>query len=323
MRILVTGATGFVGSNLVKELLAQGHTVRILRRTTSPLRMIEGLPVETTLGDVTDRNSVDQAVRGCQVVFHVAGHISFWRGNNALQTRINVQGTRNMVEASLATGTVERFIHTSSIAAIGIPPDGSIGNETLEYNWGPHHINYCDSKHLAEQEIQKGIQRGLNAVIVNPATIFGPGDLNLNAGAIVLQMKKGRIPFFIPGGCCTCDVGDVVQGHIAAWRKGRTGERYILGGENLTWKEIMLHAAAVAGVRPPRWTIPSWLFVAMGYGSDLISLVTHKEPTLSRESTSMARIFYYFSSDKAKRELDYHPIPFRESVQKTYDWYFP
>ncbi len=321
MKILVTGATGFVGSHLVKELLARGHSVRILRRTTSPLRMIEGLPVETIIGDVTERDSVQQAVKGCQVVFHVAGHISFWSGNNALQTKINVQGTRHVVEAALAAGTVERLIHTSSIAAIGIP-DG-IGDETLAYNWWPHHINYCNSKYLAEQEVQRGVKLGLNAVIVNPATIFGPGDLNLNAGAIVLQMKKGRIPFFIPGGCCTCDVADVVAGHIGAWEKGRTGERYILGGENLTWKEIMLQVAEVIGVKPPQRKIPTRLFSLMGHGSDIISHFTKKEPTLSRESTLMAQFLYYFSSEKAKRELGYRFIPFRESAKRTHDWYFP
>jgi dihydroflavonol-4-reductase len=158
--MLVTGATGFVGSHVVRKLLKAGHQVRILRRGQSRTKLIDGLEVETAIGDVTDRESVLAAVQGCDVVFHVAGFVSFWRGNNEIQRRINVDGTRNVVEACL-THKIKRLVHTSSIAAIGFAPEGRLGNEALEYNWWPYRINYCDTKHLAEEEVRQGIAERL------------------------------------------------------------------------------------------------------------------------------------------------------------------
>lgn len=322
MKILVTGATGFLGHHVVRQLLAKGHHVRILRRRSSSTQLLTGLSIETALGDVTDFPSVLAATQGREVVFHVAGHVSFWKDDREIQTKINVQGTRNLVQAALQS-KVRRLVHTSSIAAIGIPPEGQLGDETLAYNWWPYRINYCNTKYLAELEIQRGVEAGLDAVIVNPATIFGAGDINLNAGALILQMKKGRVPFTIPGGCCTCDVEDVARGHLLALERGQKGERYVLGGENLTWREIMNQVAQVVGVDPPKRTLPAWAFSLLGRSQDLVSLFTHKAPPITRESALFGGINYFFSSEKARRELGYTFIPFQESAAKTYRWYFP
>lgn len=320
MKILVTGATGFVGAHIVRKLLKAGHPVRILRRPHSSLKALEGMSVETAIGDITDRDSVFRAVAGCETVFHVAGHVSFWEGANEIQNKINIDGTRNVVDACLEH-KVKRLIHTSSIAAIGFAPDGKLGDETLEYNWGPYHLNYCDSKRGGELEIQKGIKKGLDAVIVNPAVIFGPGDLNLNAGAMVFQTAKGKVPFYFDGGCCVCDVEDVAEGHIQAWLKGKKGERYILGGDNYSWRQLMELIASVVGVSPPQKKISAPLLKTFSWIYGFVSRFTKKEPVLTPELARISLVPCYFSSEKAKRELGYTVTPFRQTVQKTYDWY--
>lgn len=320
MKTLVTGATGFVGSHVVRKLLQAGHRVRILRRKESSTKMLAGLNVETAIGDVTDRNSVFEAANGCDAVFHVAGHVSFWRGHHEIQKRINVDGTRHVVEACLAH-KVKRLVHTSSIAAIGFAPEGKLATEETEYNWWPYRINYNNTKYLAEEEVRQGIKKGLDAVMVNPAVIFGPGDLNLNAGAMVFQLARRKIPFYPKGGCCVCDVEDVTDGHLQAFLKGRTGEKYILGGDNYCWKDLFKLMAEVVGVPPPKYQVPALPLKLVAYGFDLVSIFTKKEPLMSPESARISVIPCYYSSEKAIRELGYKITPFRETVKKTLEWY--
>ena len=320
MKVLVTGATGFLGSHIVRQLLQAGHSVRVLRRTTSKLKMLEGLPVETALGDVTDRNSVFEAVRSVEAVFHAAGHVSFWRGCRELQHNINVNGTRHIVEACLAHG-VKRLVHTSSIVGIGFATEGRLGDETLAYNWSPYDISYCETKRGGELEVLEGVKRGLDAVIVNPAIIFGPGDLNLNGGAMVFQIARSKFLFYPAGGGCVCDVEDVAEGHLLAFQKGRTGERYILGGDNYSWKELFRLIARTIGVPPPTRRMPTSLFRVLSALADLRSRFTEKEPALSTEAAKITLMPCYFSSDKAIRELGYRISPFRETIRKTYEWY--
>ena len=318
--IAVTGATGFVGSHLVRKLVARGYSVRILKRKNSKTQLIEGLTVESVIGDVTDRGSVFEAVKGCEAVFHVAGHVSFWRGSRERQNQINVQGTRNVVEACLDS-KISRLVHTSSVAAIGYEPQGKLGNEETPYNWWPYRVNYCNSKYFAEQEVLQGIRQGLDAVMVNPAVIFGTGDANPNAGAMVIQIVRGKLPGYMDGGCCVCDVEDVAEGHILAFLKGKKGERYILGGENYSWKDLFRLMAETLHVQPPRWKVPSWLFSTVGYGADVLSRFTHKEPKLTPDAARISVIPAYYSSEKSIRELEYATTPFRETVLKTHEWY--
>lgn len=320
MKILVTGATGFIGSHVVRQLLAAGHTVRILRRQGSSTKMLEGLPVETAIGDVTIRDSVFEAVEGCEAVFHAAGHVSFWRGAREAQNKINIDGTRYAVEACLHH-KVKRLVHTSSISAIGHPRDGEIGDETIPYNWWPYRLNYNNSKYLAEEEVRRGIEKGLDAVIVNPAIVFGAGDLNLNAGAMVFQAARGRLKVIPRGGGCTCSVDDVAEGHVRAFEKGKTGERYILGGENYTWKDLFTMICEVVGQPPPRIPLPDAALKAFGFFSDALSRVTHKEPAVTPETARITPLKVFYSSDKAVRELGYKVSPFRDTIRQTYEWY--
>jgi len=320
MTILVTGATGFVGSHVVRKLIDSGHTVRILRRASSSTKMIDGLSVETAIGDVTDRDSVFKAVEGCKAVFHVAGHVSFWSGVRDIQNRINIDGTRFVVEASLAH-KVERLIHTSSIAAIGKPAEGVVGDETIPYNWWPYRLNYNNSKFLAEEEVRHGIEKGLDAVIVNPSIIFGPGDLNLNAGAMIFQAARGRLKVVPKGGGCTCSVEDVARGHLLAFEKGKSGERYILGGDNYTWKDLFKIICEIVGQPAPKVPLPAAAITAFGLFSDALAKITHKEPAVTSESARITPLTVFYSSEKAIRELGYSISPFRDTIRQTYEWY--
>ncbi|MDD8019099.1 MAG: SDR family oxidoreductase [Bacteroidota bacterium] len=319
--ILVTGATGFIGSNLTKKLIESGYTVRILRRENSPLTNLENVDVEHRIGDVRNFASLRDAMRGCDTVFHTAAIVSFWKPKHKEMFEVNVNGTRNIVEASLSE-KVQRLVHTSSIAAIGRPVrDGELADETTPYNWSNFGNGYKYSKHLAEKEIYHGIEKGLNAVIVNPAVVIGPGDIHFNGGSIIKSVKKGFVPFYINGGLNICYVDDVVNGHITAALKGKTGERYILGGTNLTHKEAFHVTAKIVGGLPPLLPLPVVAVRAIAKIFDGIGFLIKKEPLLTSELISGAGLKNWYSSAKAEKELDYKVTTFEEAVRKTYEWY--
>ena len=233
MRVLVTGGTGFVGSQLVAALVSRGDQVRVLRRANSSLLALEGLPnIEHVIGDILDLEAVAQAVTGCDLVFHVAALSSYWRAQREQIYRINVDGTRTVLEACLQA-RVPRVVVTSSVGAIGIRPDGRPADETTHFDRASANLAYADSKHRAEAVAQRLVKLGLDAVIVNPAAVFGPGDHYQISGSMIVEFARRRLPAVPAGGLCVVDIDAVVQGHIAAAERGRTGERYILGGENL------------------------------------------------------------------------------------------
>ncbi|HZY10139.1 MAG TPA: NAD-dependent epimerase/dehydratase family protein, partial [Bacteroidota bacterium] len=219
--ILVTGATGFIGSNLIIRLLELGHNVRAFHRSNSNSLTLKSIDVEHYIGDTRDRDSLRNAMRGCDTVFHTAAVVSFWRKKYPELYSTNVDGTKNIVEVCLETG-VEKLIHTSSIAALGFRTDGQLIDENTVYNWGTK-IGYKYSKHLAELEVFKGIEKGLNAVIVNPSVVVGPRDIYIHGGQIIRDIKRRTIPVYIEGGMNIVNVCDVVAGHIAAAKLGRTG----------------------------------------------------------------------------------------------------
>ncbi|HTR82398.1 MAG TPA: SDR family oxidoreductase [Bacteroidota bacterium] len=318
--VLVTGGTGFIGSNLAAALVHNGVAVRILRRSSSDLFNVKSLPVEHCIGDVRDSASLRSAMKGCDTVFHTAAMVSFWRPLRQLQHEVNVGGTRNVVQACLDEG-VKRLVHTSSIAAIGHPSDGNIADETTAFNWQSVDNGYKNSKHLAEKEIEDGVARGLDAVMVNPAVVIGPGDIHFNGGKILRVVKRGQSLFYIKGGMNVAFVDDVVRGHIGAATKGKTGERYILGGENLTQKDVFRITSEIIGGIPPIIRLPVPLLMLAASAFDIIGMILHKEPMLSTELISGAGIFNWYSSAKAQRDIDYSITPFRESVTRTYAWY--
>lgn len=319
-RLLVTGGTGFIGSNLAGALLREGYSVRIFRRAGSNLANVNRLPVEHRIGDVRDFASLRAAMRGCDTVFHTAAIVSFWKPLRALQRETNVDGTRNVVEACLREN-VATLVHTSSVAAIGHPSDGQLADENTNFDWERFGDGYKHSKYLAELEVKRGVEHGLRAVMVNPAVVIGAGDIRFNGGKIVRAVKNHQALFYIKGGMNIVYVDDVVRGHISAALRGKSGERYILGGENLTLREAFRRTAEAIGTVGPKIRVPVALVKAAATALDLVGRLTGIQPILTSELISGAGIFNWYSSAKAERELDYTITPFSEAIAKTYQWY--
>lgn len=317
--ILITGGTGFIGSNLAEELVNQGCNVKILRRANSDLRAISGLKIEQVIGDLNDVDSLKKSMENCDTVFHTAAVVAMWKGKEKDQINANVLGTRNVVTAALEAG-VKKFIHTSSIAALGYKTDGTLSDETTPFNWSTN-LTYKYSKHLAEQEVFQAVENGLPAVIVNPAIVIGPKDYRFHGGSLIKRINGGLVPFYIAGGINVVYIDDVVHGHIQAAKAGKTGERYILGGTNLTIKEAFDRIAKVIGARSPKIKAPESFIKLAAKLFDVFSKLTGTKQLISSDLIASMGINYWFSSDKAIRELDYKITPFEEAVRKTYEWY--
>ncbi|MDE3057389.1 MAG: SDR family oxidoreductase [Bacteroidota bacterium] len=318
--ILITGGTGFIGSNLAASLVSQGYHVKILRRKLSSTQLVDHLDIEHCTGDVRDNASLHAAMKDCDTVFHTAAVVSFWKSLRQMQYDVNVIGTKNVAQACLETG-VKRLVYTSSIAALGHPTSGALADESTPFNWKHLHSGYKASKHLAEIEIESAVDRGLDAVMINPTVIIGPGDIHFHGGSIIRSVQRGLVPFYIKGGMNVVYVDDVVNVHVDAAEKGRTGERYIAGGENLTHKQIFQTTAEILGKRPPRLKIPVPLLKLAAGGFDIAASILRTQPLISTELISGAGLYNWYSSAKAERELGYRPTPFREAVEKTCQWY--
>ena len=317
--VLVTGGTGFIGSNLAARLVTLGCNVRILRRPNSDLRAIGDLDVDHRYGDVRDAGSLAAAMKNCDTVFHTAAVVTFARKKIPLQYEVNVIGARN-VAASCAIAGVERLVHTSSIAAIGYPRVGELATEETVYNWGSR-SGYKLSKHLAEAEILAGVANGLDAVIVNPAVVIGERDIHMHGGQIIKEARRGLVPFYLDGGMSVVYVGDVVNGHIQAAQRGRKGERYILSGHNLTHKEIFQRAATLLGGRAPFVKLPIPLLRFSARVIEGVSNALDVEPWISSDLVAGAGLYNWFSCEKAKRELGYALTPFDDTIRAAFTWY--
>jgi dihydroflavonol-4-reductase len=320
MKIAITGGNGFIGSNLARMLQSQGHEVRVLIRQSSDLSNLHALDLERRIADVRNPEELHVALRGIELVFHTAAIVSFWKPRRQLQFEVNVLGTRNVVQACIDSG-VRRLVHTSSIAALGYPEERTVGDETTEFNWQSYENGYKNSKHFAELEILHGIDRGLDAVMVNPSVVIGPGDIHFNGGSFIRSVAKGFVPFYIKGGTNIAYVDDVVRGHIAAGERGVRGHRYILGGENMTHRQMLQTIAAIVGSPAPRLPLPVLFVKGAAKIFDIAGMVTGKEPMITSELISGAGKHVWYSSAKAERELSYTITPFREAVERTYRWY--
>lgn len=319
MNSLVTGATGFVGSNLVEALNAKGWPVRALRRATSSLKALDGLGFQTAVGDVTDFDSLGPALRDIACVFHVAAALDrSLVGVDALY-RINVGGTSNVLKAALRAG-VKRVVITSSVAALGQPGWRAPADEGHQFNLSPSQFHYGYSKVLAEQVALQYAARGLEVVIVNPAVILGPRDVNLVSGGIIVEMKRHAIPVYPPGGVSVIDVADVCAGHIAAAERGRPGARYILSGENLWHRELLGMSADVVGRRRPFIKLPAAVRVLAG-PLDFARQRLGFKTALTGEYLRMSTGTFWFDNTRARAELGLNPRSAREALQRTYDWY--
>lgn len=318
--VLVTGGTGFVGSNLAIALLREGCNVKILRRPNSDLRAIGSADVEHVLGDVRDIDSLIRAMKGCDTVFHTAAVVSYWNQEREVMYDVNIRGTRNIVIACLQNG-IEKLIHTSSVAAIGFPEHGNWADESNVFNWESFNVGYKISKHRAELEVLHGVKLGLPAVIVNPSIVIGPRDIHFNGGQIIRDIYKKRLFFYIDGGINAVFVDDVVRGQISAARQGRVGERYILCGQNLLLRDVFRITAELVGGIVPRIRLPHSVVQTVAGIAEMLGKMTNRKPWITRELTASAGTMYYFSCRKAQTELGYTFTSIRDAVQSAFEWY--
>jgi dihydroflavonol-4-reductase len=322
MTTLVTGATGFVGSAVARTLAARGHRLRLMTRATSDRRNLAGLEAEIVTGDLTDRDSLIRAVAGCRYLVHVAADYRFWVPDPDAMLRANVDGTVAIMRAAQQAG-VERIVHTSSVAALGLIGDGTPADEMTPAKESDFVGIYKRSKYLGERALLDLVrQEALPAVIVNPAAPVGPRDIKPTpTGKMILDAAAGRVPAYIDTGLNIVHVDDVAEGHALALERGRFGERYVLGGENMLLKDILALVAEVAGSRPPMMRLPEAAVWPAALAMEGFARLTGIPPMMTRDHLKMARKKMFYSSAKASAELGYHPRPVRQAVEDAVAWF--
>ena len=323
MTTLVTGATGFVGSAVLRALIRRGEPVRALVRPSSSLRLLEGLPVQIVTGDLDEPASCRGALRGCDALFHVAADYRLWVPQPGAMYRTNVDGTRELLLAGAEAG-VQRIVYTSSVATLGLRADHLPSDETTPATLADMIGHYKRSKFLAEQAVRELVAgSGLPVVIVNPSAPVGPADARPTpTGRVVLEAARGRIPAFVNTGLNLVHVDDVADGHLLAFEHGRIGERYILGGDNLLLREMLAEIAGLVGRKPPRLQLPPRALLPVAFLAEAIArLGIGGEPLVTADGVRMARKPMYFTSVKAERELGYRSRPAAEGLRDAIHWY--
>jgi dihydroflavonol-4-reductase len=322
MKTLVTGGTGFVGANVVRALLKRGVEVRALVRPRSDTQNLDSLEVELVAGDLRDRGSLEAALDGCDIVYHVAAMYALWARNPREIYDSNVTGTINILEAAGQAG-VQKIVYTSSVATIGLPKDGTPGTEEVPLPPEDMVSDYKRSKYLAEQEVLKYAQRGLPVVIVNPSFPVGAWDVKPTpSGQIIVNFLRGKIPAYVDTGLNVVDVEDVAIGHVMAAERGRIGERYILGHANLTLPELFQLLAQVSGMSAPRFRIPYGFAYLSACVSEFVArTITHKPPFATLAGVKLSRKRMFFDPSKAVRELGLPQTPAIEALSKAVRWF--
>jgi dihydroflavonol-4-reductase len=321
MRALVSGATGFVGAAVARALLREGWTVRVLARDGSDRSNLKELALEIAIGDLTDPKSLTRAMQGCGALFHVAADYRLGARDPWQLYLTNVEGTRNILQAARQAG-VEKTVYTSSVATMGIPPDGSPGDEQTPVGLAAMIGHYKRSKFLAEQAALEAAHAGLSVVIVNPSTPVGSGDVKPTpTGQVVLDAAAGRMPAYVDTGLNIVHVDDVAAGHLLAYHRGRAGERYILGGEDMTLKEILAHIARLTGRKPPSIRLPYAAVLPIAYLAEAWAKVSGRSGRVTLEGVRMSRKRMFFSSAKAMRELGYSWRPPAQAFDDAVRWF--
>jgi dihydroflavonol-4-reductase len=318
----LTGASGFVGSAVARQLLRDGFAVRALVRRGSNRANVAGLDVDIVEGDIRDSALLERAVRGARYLFHVAADYRLWAPDPREIVATNRDGTQAVMAAALAAG-VERVVYTSSVATFRLADDGRSADETMPLDEASAIGAYKQSKVIAERLVERMVaDEGLPAVIVNPSTPLGPRDVRPTpTGRIVIEAAMGRMPAYVDTGLNLVHVDDVASGHIAALRQGRIGERYILGGENMTLGAMLGEIAHLAGRRAPTVRLPRQLIYPIAYGAEALARITQREPFVTVDGLKMAKYKMFFSSAKAERELSYRARPAAEALRDAYRWF--
>ena len=316
--VLVTGATGFLGWHVARKLLDRGDRVRLLARDPARARELEGAEVQR--GDLLDADSLRQAAEGCGTVFHVAADYRLWVRDETAMYRTNVEGAIGLMAAAKRAG-VERFVYTSTVGCIGIPKGGA-GDETTPVTLSEMAGAYKRSKFLAERAVLEEAGKGFPVVIVNPTAPVGDHDWKPTpTGKIVVEFLRGRMPAYLDTGLNVVDARDVATGHLLAAERGRAGERYILGGENLTLRRIFEKLEMISGVRAPKRRVPYWLAYGAGVVSTAWARLAGGEPRAPLDGVRMARKKMFVSHEKASRELGYDPGPAEEALRRAVEWF--
>jgi dihydroflavonol-4-reductase len=320
--ILVTGGSGFVGAAVVRRLLQAGHQVRALVRPTSARTNLEGLTVEIVEGDLRDASSLVRALAGIRALFHVAADYRLWARDPREIVDTNVEGTRALMEAALRA-RVERIVYTSSVATLKARPDGAPSDETFPLDPADAVGAYKYSKVVAERLVERLVaERNLPAVIVNPSTPIGPRDVRPTpTGRIIVEAAAGRMPAYIDTGLNLVHVDDVAAGHVLALQKGRVGERYILGGQDVLLGDMLAEIARQTGRSPPKLRLPRRLIFPIAYAAEAVAYVTGREPFVTTTGLRLAKDRMFFTSAKAERELSYRARPYAEAVAEAIAWF--
>ena len=321
-RVLVTGASGFVGSAVARIARERGFDVRVVIRKTSSRQNLEGLDAEVVIGDMRDEASMRAAMKGVRYLLHVAADYRIWARDPGEIERANLEGTEATMRAALAEG-VERIVYTSSVATLKVSPAGEIVDETKPAQAHQTIGAYKRSKVLAERAVERMVANdGLPAVIVNPSTPIGPRDVKPTpTGRIIVEAATGKIPAFVDTGLNLVHVDDVAIGHLLALERGVIGERYILGGENLSLQQMLADIAGLAGRKPPTIKLPRGPLYPLAIGAELYAKFSGKEPFVTVDGLRMSKNKMYFTSAKAERELGYKARPYGEGLSHALDWF--
>jgi dihydroflavonol-4-reductase len=320
MKVIVTGANGFLGSWLTRALVKEGHEVFALVRAESSLSELEGVDCHYVYGDVTDLESLYKAFEGMDSVFHLAGLIAYKKADRSKMELVNVTGTANVIEACVSK-KVRKLVFVSSVTAIGASssPDRVL-NEESPYELEKLNLGYFETKRAAEKLVIKAAQEeDLECVILNPSTIYGAGDAKKSSRTAQLKVAQGRFNFYTSGGVSVVDIESVVAAILSAWKVGHSGERYILSGENVTIQELFRLIAEAAGVPPPTHKIPNFLLFSLGFLGDFLGTLGLKGLP-STENAWTATLFNWFDNSKAKKELQFNPRPAREAIHNSVEW---
>ena len=320
MRVLVTGASGFVGGWLAQTLVDEGHQVRVLVRNPKDVEDLKTLKIEIVGGDVTDALQVSEAVKGMDSVFHLAGVIAYSHAQRENMENVNVGGTANVIDAC-KIHKVRRLVHFSSVVTIGASLNAhTILNETSKYNLSHFNLGYFETKRKAEELVLAAVRRGeIDAVCLNPSTIYGPGDEKKPSRGMQKRVVRGTLPFYTSGGVNVVSIEDVMHCAIRAWEIGRVGERYIIAGENLTIKKLFETIAEIAEVEPPKIYIPNFMIKGLGIIGD-IQASRGGKAFITSENAIVSTMYHWFDSTKAQQAFKFKPKPASYSLRQSIEW---